>query len=229
MIGAGASVELGPSLALSLGGSYNFRDEYISAHATDIGGRLQYSPGNQLSLNAGLSYEVPAWLLNLNIAYRTEQASDSFGPFIGPASFKLGDTISLDASARYVWTPQHATTLFLAFSHISDNEHLEGFFAYTTKNSNVYEVALSHDYRVLSWLTVFGRVSWRERPLEDEDQLLAPRTRLAGEAGIEVRPTDKLLGRLTLGRLHVEEHGTDFSNEVETKGWYGSFAATMRW
>lgn len=152
MVGGGASVRAGPGLILSLGGTYNFRNEYISAYAVDIGGKLRYSPGDQLSLNVGVTYDIPTWSLAVNAAYRTEQTSDSFGTFIGPASFRLGDTISVDASVRHAWSDQHATTLFAAFTHVADNDHVEGAppfaFAFESRNSNVYEVALSHDYRI---------------------------------------------------------------------------------
>lgn len=233
MVGGGASVLLQPGLILSVGGTYNFRNDYSSALAADIGGLLQYDPGNQLSLNAGLSYSLRRWSFALNAAYRTEQAS-----YIDLNSFELGDTISIDGSIQYAWSGQHVTTLFGAFSHVSDNRYIVKAFGgpdldFYTKNSNVYELALSHNYQLLPWLSVFGRVSWRERPLEPDNTqlgaLIAPRTRWSGEGGLEVRANQNVTARATIGRLHIVDEATEIHDRVETDGWFGSLSTTVNW
>lgn len=235
MVGGGASIRLQPGLILSAGGTYNFRNDYSSALATDIGGLLRYSPGGQLSLNAGLSYSLSRWSFASNLAYRTEQTSNSVGTYIGPGSFKLGDAISIDGSISYAWSDQHVTALFGAFTHVSNNYHVDDFFGlpvdFDTKNSDVYELALSHNYHILPWLSVFGRGSWRERPLESvvPPNSLVPRTRWAGEGGLEVRANQKVTAKVSIGRLHVVDEATSFSERVETDGWFGSLSTTVRW
>ena len=156
----GVNLPFAKSLIVSISGGYTYQGPFDREASTFVGGvqginRLK--PGDDTTVTANVKFRSAPWTLSASGSYMTETGANNDGV----PSYKSGDRMSANASARYAWNADWSSKLGASFTHQNKNNitllGLPGLFLEAfNSNSNVTTV---------KWDTTYSHGPWSAGPV----------------------------------------------------------------
>ena len=232
----GANIPISDELIFTIGAGYTARGEF--PRETDDGSgsfmmSQKMNPGNNLSVNASVNYQIEPWSFAVGLSYTKESRT-----FIdGLANFRAGDKYIIIGSATRAWSEVWSTSLSGNATFAAKNDTIP--FGGTSvipelynSNSRMIRFGLDHLWTEGNW-SMGPSVSYLNRNKNSYNSInysfIPAKTRLAagGLAKYKFNDTMFLSTRIDRAWVQEKEYPLIFVPIVKSNAWFLSLGAAL--